>query len=263
VNINNLLFYLLLFPVAAFGQGVFLGNPSGALDSAWIDPLNFTENPASSAAVSSPQAGLLAGQFKDVKGLNFFSAGVAIPIKKIVIAVVINHFGTSGYQQNNINVLMSKNLGAINIGLMFRCELIAVESVDEYALINFRAGITKAAGQLTFGASLHGIGSTTKQENATQIQRLKVSSQCLFRVSSLVSFGLSGSKQAGQSVSIQPAIYYRAGFINFSLGFDSYSNNIFLLTGCQYKGYEFKMMLGYQATLGLINGAEVLYKRSR
>ena len=128
--------------------------------------------------------------------------------------------------------------------------------------MNIGVGFTKTSGQLSFGASVTGIG-LAKEQGGAQTQVVKVSSQCLFNVSPVVSIGVVGSKQTGQTVSIQPAIFYRAGVINFSMGFDTAGSRVFLLTGWLFKTCEVRMQLGYQASMGLINGVEFLYKRAR
>jgi hypothetical protein len=254
---------LIIFPACGMTQSTLRGNACSTLDSTWLDPLNFTENPAAITNVSSIQFGVFAGQYKDIRGLNFLSTGFAMPFRKLVVGIVIHHTGTSGFQQTDLNLLLAKNLGDISIGMIFRSELVSVQSIGGYFTPGVGLGVTKTSGQLIFGASVNGIGLMKHDAFPGQIRRIRVSSQSLFRISDLVSVGLLASKQTDQQISIQPAVYYRTAAINFSVGFDSYGSNVFLLTGWMYKGYECKMLLGYQANLGLINGVELLYKQRR
>ena len=129
--------------------------------------------------------------------------------------------------------------------------------------MNVGVGVMKTSGQLSFGASVRGIGLGKTEEIMGRVQHVNVSSQCLFKVSNLVSLAILASKETGNPVSIQPAIFYQAGPINFSMGFDSLANTLFLLTGWVFKTCEVKIMFGYQANLGILNGMEWLYKRSR
>src|SRR4051812_21862301 len=119
MNLRGMMVLLLLSPITGFAQQLMLGNPCGAMDSSWLDPLNFTENPAACTAVSSLQLGIFGGQYRDVKGLNFFSAAFVMPLKNLAVGVVLHHNGTTGYQYNKLNILLAKNLGELSIGVMF------------------------------------------------------------------------------------------------------------------------------------------------
>jgi hypothetical protein len=255
---------VVVFPCIGFSQQrTLLGNPCGIMDSTWLDPLNLTENPAAPATIGSMQCAVSAGRFKDVKGLNFISAAFVMPVKKLVAALVIHRTGSFEYQQSDVNLLLGKNLGSICLGIVFNSTFISVQSIGGYHTMNFGVGIMKTSGELSFGASVRGIGLGEGQEMVGRLQHFRVSSHCLFKVSDLVSLAILGSKETGNPVSIQPAVYYKAGVINFSMGFDSMSNSLFLLVGWGFKAYEVKIMLGYHANLGIVNGMEWLYKRSR
>ena len=255
---------VLFFPAVGFSQqSILRGNPCGIMDSAWLDPLNLTENPAAAATISSTQVAVSAGRFKDVKGLNFISAAFATPFKKLVAGLVIHHTGSFGYQQSDVNLVLGKDLGFINLGIVFHSNFISVQTIGGYHTMHIGVGIMKTSGQLSFGTSLRGIGLGKDRDILGEVHHFKVSSHCLFKVSDVVSLAILGSKETGNPVSIQPAVYYQAGVINFSMGFDSLANSLFLLVGWEFKACEVKMMLGYQSNLGILNGVEWLYKRSR
>jgi hypothetical protein len=259
-----LVFILIVLPATGRGQYLMLpGNSSGILDSSWMDPVHLAENPAAASGIASLQCGLFAARFKDVKGLSFLSLAVAVPLGKLVSGIVLQHTGSYGYQQNDIDLVLSKNLGALSVGIIFHSRFISVQSIGGYHSMDVGVGFAKTSGQLSFGASVIGIGLAKEQGPGIQTQVVKVGSQCLFKVSSVVSIGILGSKRTGQLVSIQPAIFYRARIINFSMGDDTLRSNVFLLTGWVFKACEVRMLLGYQANLGLINGTELLYKRAR
>ena len=261
MNWCSLAIFFSIFPgIGIAQQEILLGNPCGTMDSAWLDPLNFTENPAVITNITSSQVGVFVGRYKDIKGLNFLSAGYAMPFKNLSLGLIAFHTGTSGYQENEINLLLAKNLGNVNIGVMCKTELISVQSFGVYKSIQIGVGVTRNFGPLVLGCSIGEIGLKKAEGIAQQFKGFKVSSQCLYRISNLVSVAILGSKQPGQLISIQPAIYYRTGVINCSLGFDSSGGNVFILTGWIFKGYEVKMILGYQPILGLIHGVEFLHK---
>jgi hypothetical protein len=265
-GMNSWMFALVIvtFPTVGFSQQSSLpGNPSGTMDSTWLDPLNLTENPAAVATLSSMQCGVFAGRFNDVKGLNFISAAFAMPVKKLAAGLVIHRLGSFGYQQSDVNLVLGKKLGSISLGIVFHSKFISVQSIGGYHTISVGVGVMKTSGQLSFGTSVRGIGLGKSQEIMGGIQHYNVSSQCLFKVSDLVSLGILASKETSNPVSIQPAGYYQAGAINFSMGFDSLANSLFLLVGWRFKTCEVKIMLGYQANLGILNGMEWLYKRSK
>ncbi|HSB93093.1 MAG TPA: hypothetical protein VLC28_08255, partial [Flavitalea sp.] len=244
-------------------HGNFIGNPCGTMDSSWIDPLNATENPAVLTNIHAIQLGVYAGRLKDVKGLNFLSAAFAVPIKKLAAALVLHNTGSYGYQQTDLNLLLAKDLEVISLGLALHSKFVSVQSIAAYNSISVGIGLKKTSGQLCFGVSISGL-SLSKGKGISGIGHTnKISSQCLYRASNVVSIGVIGSKEFGQPVSIQPAIFYRAGVINFSMGFDTLRNSFFINTGWIFRAYEVKMIFGYQATLGLSSGAELLYNRSK
>ena len=242
-------------------HGTFNGNPCGSMDSSWFDPLNTTENPAVLNNINSIQLGVYAGRFKDVKGLNFMSAAFAVPIKKLVAALVLHNTGSYGYQQTDLNLLLAKDLEVVSLGVAAHSKFISVQSIGGYNSISVGIGLNKTSGQLCFGFSVSGLTVSKEKGIGGAGHSSKISSQCLYKASNVVSIGVLGSKESGQPVSIQPAIFYRAGVLNFSMGFDTLRNSLFIKTGWIFKSYEVKMMLGYQATLGLSNGAELLYKQ--
>jgi hypothetical protein len=242
-------------------QATLLGNPCAIMDSAWLDPLNLAENPSAVSVIRSVQAGIFAGRYNEVKGLNVMSFAIALPVSEVGVGLVVHHTGTAGYQQNEVNLLMAKKLGQFSLGIIFRSEIISIRSVGGYHSIDCGLGFMKSSGQLNFGASVTGIGLQKKEQLAGRTRRLRASSQCLFKVSGIVAIGILASKETEHSILIQPAVYYRAGNLNFSVGFDTYNSHYFLLTGWIHKRYECKIMLGYQANLGVNSGVEFLYKR--
>src|SRR6478752_8253110 len=130
MNWYSLAIFFSIFPGIGFAQQeILLGNPCGSMDSAWLDPLYFTENPAALSNATSSQLGIFAGRYKDVNGLNFLSAGYAMPFKNLSVGLIAFHAGTSGYQENVINFLLAKNLGNINIGVICTTELISIPSL--------------------------------------------------------------------------------------------------------------------------------------
>ena len=117
-----------------------------------------------------------------------------------------------------MNLILGKDLGVLSLGFVFHSSFISVQSIGGYHTMNVGVGIIKTSGQLSFGASVRGIGLGKEQEIMGKVHQFKVSSHCLFKVSDLVSLGILGSKEMGNSISIQPAGYYQGGMVKFSMG---------------------------------------------
>jgi len=241
-------------------QSLFLGNASAILDTSLSDPLNYPVNPAAITNRGSLHGGMFAGKYQGVEGLNFLSGCIAVPLGRSALAFSIFHAGTVGMQENEISLMMAHDLGTVSIGINVSSNLVTVATIGGSASIDVGVGITKTSGQLRLGVAFSHIRMRQGELQRYETKGVSVGLQALFNISELVAVGITASRSPGQAASLQPALFYKAGVLDLSIGFEVSSGSMHLLTGWGLKRLQLKLLIGYQPALGLLQGAQFLYK---
>ena len=234
---------------------------SAKLGEHFTNALNASYNPTVVPYLNSFEASFFAEK-KFLADINLILLSIAIPINNNGIAFMFQHFGNTDFSERTSGLNYGKDLGRINMGILFRHINIKIRGATSSSC--FQTGL---AASMKLSANVYGGIKVIHPVNVSS-GKMKTASAYSFILgwesSSVAYAGIELMKQEDRALSVVFTLQYQFAEKYYGgLNWNTFGHQPFICLGWKVNSFIIEAGSGYHAVLGPSPTISFMYKKKK
>lgn len=234
----------------------------GAYSRHFSDAFSIMVNQAALGSLTTAQAGIYTERRFMLQELNLVSGVLELPLKNSGIGIVLNRFGSGGYNEMQTGLAYGRKLSdKVDIGIQFNYNKITVAGYEGASTINTEIGtLLHFTEKLHGGIHLYNISGGKYGKSAPQKIPAVYKAGLGYETSEYLFVSAEIAKEEDQPVNVNAGVQYdfhKKIFLRF--GIATGANNSFGGVGFKLGVYRIDISVSYHPQLGTTPGLSFVF----
>jgi hypothetical protein len=268
VQKGALTFILSIILFQANGQSAYYSYAAPYLTSAnavgkFTNALNAAYNPSLIPYIKTFEAACHVEK-KYLTDINNLLLTTCVPFNNVGIAAMIQRYGNNLFNENLVGLSFGKNLGGINIGVLFQYVNVKIRDAKSVSLT--KTGIAtsiKITDNVFAGCKINNPNLFVKAEKVKIHPAASYALSFAFQASPQVNAAIESLKEEGKPLSIIFSLHYELSeMFGCALNWSTYTNQPYVAVNWQQKNLIVEAGCGYHQSLGASPTITLLYRKT-